>query len=101
MPIGVEIHVTNIAGSALPCRIDRGGIGYCAARIVFLNDEYDPANGVDRNLLVDFIEVDDVRYETEAPTTFSTGTWLPEDGLVAGFRESEVLHSSGYFQFFA
>ena len=68
-------------------------------RVVFTNDQYDPANNIDSNLRVNDIQIDGQRYQTEAPTVFSTGTWLPEDGIQPGFRESETLHTNGYFQY--
>lgn len=68
-------------------------------RVRFTNDAYDPANGIDSNLRVDAIEIDGQRFETEAPNVFSTGTWLPEDGVQPGFRESEYLNGNGYFQY--
>lgn len=68
-------------------------------RINFTNDTFDPANGIDSNLRVDAILLDGVRYETEAATVFSSGTWKAEDGIQPGNRESEFLHVSGFFQF--
>lgn len=68
-------------------------------RVVFTNDQIDPVSGADRNLDVDKISIDGVDFETEAPTVFSTGTWKPDDGITAGFRESETLHANGYFQY--
>ncbi len=68
-------------------------------RVEFLNDNYDPANGIDSNLRLDAIVLDGVRYETEAPSVFSTGSWLPADGVVSGNRQSEYLNVNGYFQF--
>ena len=68
-------------------------------QVHFTNDQYDPANGIDSNLIVDFVELDGTRYETEAPTTFSTGSWLPEDGIQPGFRQSETLNTNGFFQY--
>ena len=68
-------------------------------RINFTNDTYDPANGIDTNLRVDAIIIDGVRFETEDPGVFSTGTWLPADGIQPGNRQSEYLHSDGYFQY--
>lgn len=66
-------------------------------RIGFTNDLFvDP---FDRNLVIDRIVVDGTTYQTEAPTVYSTGSWLPEDGVQAGFRQSEVLNADGYFQF--
>lgn len=68
-------------------------------RVVFLNDAFDPSIGLDRNLIVDDIVVGGVQIETEDPSVFSTGTWLSQDGIVPGFRQSETLHANGYFQF--
>ena len=68
-------------------------------RVAFTNDLYDPGAGVDRNLTVDFITIDGQTFQTEAPTTFSTGSWLESDGVQPGFRQSETLNSDGYFQF--
>ncbi|NJN49791.1 MAG: DUF4347 domain-containing protein, partial [Alkalinema sp. RL_2_19] len=68
-------------------------------RINFVNDQFNPAQGIDSNLVVDFIKVAGTTYQTEAPTVFSTGTWKLEDGIVAGFRQSETLHANGYFQY--
>ena len=68
-------------------------------RIEFVNDTWDPDNGIDFNLIVDFVDLDGQIYQTEAPDVYSTGTWMPEDGVTPGFRESESLHTNGYFQF--
>ena len=68
-------------------------------RIEFLNDQYDPANGIDANLIVDKISIDGTVYQTEDPSVFSNGTWKAADGIVAGNRQSETLHVNGYFQF--
>ncbi|MFK7770075.1 MAG: carbohydrate-binding domain-containing protein [Mariniblastus sp.] len=68
-------------------------------RIEFINDQWNPAQGIDSNLNVDFISIDGKAYQAESPSVFSTGTWKAEDGITAGFRESETLHVNGYFQF--
>lgn len=68
-------------------------------RIEFINDSFDPDSGIDRNVRIDAIAIDGVRFETESPKVFSTGTWLPEDGVQPGFGRGEYLHSQGYFQF--
>ena len=68
-------------------------------RVQLASDAYDPAAGIDENLRVDAIAIDGVRYETESPDVFSTGTWKPADGIVPGFRQDEFLHATGYFQF--
>ena len=68
-------------------------------RVQLASDVFDQAAGIDENLRVDAIAIDGVRYETESPDVFSTGTWKPADGIVPGFRQDEVLHATGYFQF--
>ncbi|TWU57012.1 Soluble aldose sugar dehydrogenase YliI precursor [Rubripirellula tenax] len=68
-------------------------------RINFVNSQYDPANNIDGNLGIDWIRVDGTQYETEDPSTFSTGTWVPGVGITPGYKQSEILHADGYFQF--
>ncbi|MEM6473284.1 MAG: PQQ-dependent sugar dehydrogenase, partial [Planctomycetota bacterium] len=68
-------------------------------RINFENDFWDPANDFDRNLRVDRIVIDGVTYQSENSAVFSTGTWRALDGIQPGFRESEYLNASGYFQY--
>lgn len=87
------------AGEFLSFTYDVDGISADQIRVVFTNDLYDPANGIDRNLRVDNIIVDGTTFETESSDVFSTGTWLAADGVTPGFRESETLHANGYFQF--
>jgi glucose/arabinose dehydrogenase len=66
-------------------------------RVAFTNDFYAPP--MDRNLLVDRIEIDGIAIQTESSTVFSTGTWLSADGIKPGFRQNEYLHTNGYFQY--
>lgn len=68
-------------------------------RVVFTNDVYEPTQNIDYNLRVDSVTLDGTVLETEDPSTFSTGTWKPADGIVPGFRESEWLQGNGYFQY--
>ena len=67
-------------------------------RLAFINDALVDGS-IDRNLHIDKIILDGVVYQTELPTVYSTGTWLPEDGIQPGYRRSEVLHDDGYFQY--
>ncbi|QDT02979.1 CotH protein [Rubripirellula lacrimiformis] len=78
---------------------DADGIDADQIRVSFTNDWYQPENGIDRNLRVDSITVDGVTYQSESSEVFSTGTWKSADGITPGFRESEMLHSNGYFQY--
>ncbi|MFK7738535.1 MAG: carbohydrate-binding domain-containing protein [Pirellulaceae bacterium] len=68
-------------------------------KIEFINDLFDPLNNVDRNVRIDRIVIDGRTFQTESPSVFSTGTWKPEDGVAPGNRESEYLHSNGFFQY--
>ncbi|MEN0109391.1 MAG: PA14 domain-containing protein, partial [Planctomycetota bacterium] len=63
----------------------------------FTNDATSAAG--DRNVRIDAIELDGVRHEAEAPTTFSTGTWKPILGVQPGFVQDERLHAKGSLQF--
>ncbi|MFK7767572.1 MAG: carbohydrate-binding domain-containing protein [Mariniblastus sp.] len=66
-------------------------------RVEFINDSFDPVTGVDRNLYVDKIRLDGVVYESESPSTFSTGMWA-DGGLTGpGFFETEQLNINGSF----
>lgn len=55
--------------------------------------------GADKNLVVDKIMIDGVAHEAEASDVISTGTWKANDGVVSGYRNSEWLHATGFFQF--
>ena len=68
-------------------------------RVAFTNDRWDPANGIDYNLIVDKIVLDGTTYQTEAASVLSTGTWRPEDGIVPGYGRGEWLSTNGYFQY--
>ena len=68
-------------------------------RVNFVNDFYDPETGFDRNLHVDKVVIDGKTFQTEHPSVYSTGVWRPEDGIVPGYRQSELLSSGGYFQY--
>ena len=83
----------------LPYFVDLDGVSADDVRINFVNDLYDPANGVDRNLRIDRIEIDGVTYETEDAAVFSEGTYVDGAGITSGNLQSEFLNADGYFQF--
>ena len=58
----------------------------------------DPSQGIDTDLEVNFIEIDGQRFQTEAATTFSTGTFA-NGGITPGFFQSQILHTNGIFSF--
>ncbi len=93
---------TNVGGNAATGQFDtfhyRGdetAIG-SDLEIRFTNNEIGPGTP-DRNLRVDYVVVDDQLVQTEAPSTYSTGTWKPVDGIQPGYRQSEFLHVNGSF----
>jgi predicted GNAT family acetyltransferase len=71
-------------------------------QIAFINDDSND-EGYDRNLTVfayQKIDSDSQRTivrQTQA-NVLSTGTFLDDDGLVAGFGRGNVLHANGFFQ---
>ena len=66
-------------------------------KVAFINDT---VNGsYDRNLRVDYVQHEGQTYESEAPTTFSDGSWTPENGCSPGQRLSQILHCNGHFQY--
>ncbi len=67
-------------------------------RVAFVNDGND-AQGNDRNVRIDGVTIDGVKFESESDTVFSTGTWRESDGCAPGFKASEELHCGGYLQF--
>lgn len=67
-------------------------------RIVFANDGIAAGSGINRDLRVDSITIDDVVYQTEHPSVFSTGT-VGAYGLEPGYHQSEYLHTNGHFAF--
>ena len=76
-----------------------GQVAIGDVRVEFINDVWDPDNGIDNNLIVDKVEIDGRAYETESDDVYSTGTWKPDDGITPGFRNSQMLNGNGYFQF--
>jgi hypothetical protein len=62
-------------------------------QVAFVNDDGP------RNLVVDKVMISGEVYESEAPTTFSTGTWSSPNGCDDGAKQSEVLSCNGYFQY--
>ena len=80
-------------------------------KVKFPNDYYKPPkdrnlrvdklNIKGRNLRVDKLNINGKDYQTEASTTFSTGTWNNKSGCSGGYKQSEWLHCNGYFHYLA
>lgn len=63
-------------------------------RLAFVND-----NGP-RDVWVDYIKIGNTVYQTEASTTYSTGTWNSNTGNCdAYYPQSEALHCNGEFHY--
>jgi|GEM_PF-3386311 len=63
----------------------------------FVNDADDDRE--DRNLYIDKMVLNGVTYQTEASSTYSTGTYTQGVGCIPGHPKSEVLHCEGYVRF--
>lgn len=71
-------------------------IGPNQVSLKFTNDYNDTINNEDRNLMINKIQIDEVDYETEDSSTFSSGSWQ-NNGCGSGFAKSEWLYCNGEF----
>ena len=67
-------------------------------RVRFMNDFTDPS-GASRNVKIDYIKLNGVKYESEHESVLSTGTWSTGDKCATGYKKSDWLHCNGYFQY--
>lgn len=74
-----------------------GAVDPAAVSVWFTNDLY--ALPEDRNLMVDFIKIGSVAYQTENLAVYSEGSWAASDGCAGGYKQSEWLHCNGHFQY--
>lgn len=86
-------------GATYSYRLPSGAVTPEQVRIAFLNDVYDPANGIDRNVTITALSIDGTVYDPNDPAVFSTGTWREQDGVTPGFGRGGTLHTNGYLQF--
>ena len=74
-------------------------------QLSFVNDLYDAETGVDRNVVLKFLEFENLgnndltRLSGDSSEIYSTGTWRAEDGVTPGFGRGNTLHSNGFFRF--
>ena len=72
------------------------GTSITDVQVAFTNDAFGP--GFDRNLIVDYVELAGVRFETEAAATTSTGTWNAATGCApSSLTRSQALNCNGHF----
>ncbi|MEM8947466.1 MAG: carbohydrate-binding domain-containing protein [Planctomycetota bacterium] len=95
---------TNVGGDALTRTFDSyrythpTPLSLSQVRVAFTNNGV-AAGGGDRNLSVDRISLDGQDFETEAPTTFSVGSFVSGIGCTSGNNETETLYCDGYFEY--
>ena len=65
-------------------------------RVAFTNNG--TFDGVDRNVLIDRVDIDGTVYETNEPSVESLGTWRNGAECGQGFFENRVLACDGWFQ---
>lgn len=78
--------------------VQNAGLEAKDIRVEFLNDVYDPGV-VDRNVFVGSLFLNGEEFDPNGEDGFSTATWRPEDGIVAGSGRGSVLNANGYLQF--
>ncbi len=85
--------------------ISRQDVSLSDVRVRFSNDWANPSTGYDRNLTVSslsLVSLADGHSRTSSPlqySVYSTGTYLPSDGIQPGYGRGTTLHANGYFQF--
>jgi hypothetical protein len=69
-------------------------------RIDFVNDLYQPDQGIDRNVTVESIAIDGTEYLTDSNNVFATGVWSSDvEQIVGGFGLGNSLQANGFFQY--
>jgi endoglucanase len=66
-------------------------------KIVFTNDAAN--SNQDRNLFIDKIDLNGTEYQTENQQVLSQGSWSADNACNLGYKKSEWLHCSGFFEF--
>ena len=98
--ISVEVAGTVVATHTLTTNLQTfrwtnpaGNINADDVRVLYTND-----NGTARDAFIDAIAINGTRYETEAPTTESKGTWSGGN-CDQGFKQSPWLHCNGWVHY--
>lgn len=66
---------------------------------VRFSDDYYGGGGNDRNVKIDWIDLNGRRTQTESYQTHSTGTYA-NGSCAAGYKRSEWLHCNGRFKYY-
>ena len=75
-----------------------GAVAASDVSVAFVNDD-GVGDGTGRDLRVDRVTVGGAAYESEAPSTYSTGTWTGGTGCAGGYKQREWLHCNGAFSY--
>ncbi len=65
----------------------------------FINNRWEPEEGINDNVEVDYIKVSGTVYESEDSTTYSTGTWDQNTWCAPGNKKSQWLNCTGALTF--
>ncbi len=93
---GSVVETFNLSQSLQVLSHNFSGGAVESLRVVFDNDG-SSSLGADKNVNVDYVEVDGQRIETEDPSTLSLGSWNGSCG--EGYKQSEWLHCNGWFAY--
>ncbi|MEM9613139.1 MAG: carbohydrate-binding domain-containing protein [Actinomycetota bacterium] len=101
LQIGGETVATWVVGRAAtghPFTVE-GTVGPDDVRVAFTNDAV--IAGRDRNVQVDAVIIDGVRYESEHPSVRSKGVWANGARCREGVFSADLLACNGWFQYAA
>ncbi len=73
-------------------------VGANSLRVYFVNNG-NTSTGADKNVIIDYVDVNTQRFQTETSTTFSDGSWTSTTDCAPGYKASEWLHCDGYMQY--
>ena len=64
-----------------------------------LHQQRHPRGHGDKNVQIDYIEIDGTRYQSEDPANTSLGSWTRSNGCALGAKSSEILHCNGWIEY--
>jgi len=67
--------------------------------IHFLNDRWEPQNGINYDVQVQHVTVNGTQYSSEHASTVSTGSWDQDNWCAPGSKQTQWLHCSGSFAY--
>jgi hypothetical protein len=99
----MEVYVNNefarewmVTGEMEDYQLDLPNIDLVELR--YQND-FENDQGNDRNLNIDFVQVNSHVYQAESPDVFSVGSWTKGTGCDAGYKQKEWIDCPGMMRF--